>query len=144
MMLPWKSLLGSYIPLTCLVAKDVFFCFENIPFDSYLLCLQLFWHLGRSHMSPQLFANPERFDPDWFEGLGPPPFTYMPFGCGPQICLGMEFAHTKMVVFLHHLVLNYEWSMVNPNEGVVWNPLPVFQKELPLKISKETVLGISL
>jgi cytochrome P450 family 26 subfamily A len=95
-------------------------------------------------MSPQIFPNAERFDRDWFEGLGLPPFTYMPFGGGPQICLGMEFARTKMVVFLHHLVLNYEWSMVNPNEGVVRNPLPVFQKGLPLKISKETVLGISL
>jgi cytochrome P450 len=60
-------------------------------------------------MSPQFFPNPERFDPDRFEGLGLPPFTYMPFGGGPQICLGMEFARTKMVVFLHHLVLNYEW-----------------------------------
>ncbi|CAM6076336.1 unnamed protein product [Sphagnum tenellum] len=58
----------------------------------------------------------------------------MPFGGGPQICLGMEFARTKMVVFLHHLVLNYEWPIVNPNEGVVQNPLPVFQKGLPLKI----------
>jgi cytochrome P450 family 26 subfamily A len=81
-------------------------------------------------MSPQFFPNPERFDPDQFEGLGLPPFTYMPFGGGPQICLGMEFARTKMVVFLHHFVLNYEWSMVNPNEGVVQNPLPVFQKGL--------------
>jgi cytochrome P450 family 26 subfamily A len=64
----------------------------------------------------------------------------MPFGGGPQICLGMEFARTKMVVFLHHLVLNYEWNMVDPNEGVVWNPLPVFQKGLPLKILKRQPL----
>ncbi|KAH9548171.1 hypothetical protein CY35_11G074800 [Sphagnum magellanicum] len=96
--------------------------------------LELFWHLGRSHMSPQFFPNPERFDPDRFEGLGPPPFIYMPFGGGPRICLGAEFARTEMVVFLHYLVLNYEWNMVDPNEGVVRNPLPVFQKGLPLKI----------
>jgi cytochrome P450 len=92
-------------------------------------------------MSPQIFPNPERFDPDLFEGLGLPPFTYMPFGGGRQICLGMEFARTKtVVVFLHHVVLNYEWSMVNPNEGVVRNPLPVFQKGLPLKILKKQPL----
>ncbi len=85
------------------------------------------------------FPKSRRFDPDWFEGLGPPPFTYMTFGGGPQICLGMEFARTKMVVFLHHLVLHYEWSMVNPNEGVVGN---VFQKGLPLKISKKQSLEL--
>jgi hypothetical protein len=66
----------------------------------------------------------------------------MPFGGGPQICLGMEFASTKMVVFLQHLVHNYEWSMVNPNEGVVQNPVPVFQKGLPLKISKKQSLEL--
>ncbi|CAK9228147.1 unnamed protein product [Sphagnum troendelagicum] len=111
-------------------------CVKEFEFEGFTIPKgwRLFWHLGRSHMSPQLFPNPERFDPDWFEGLGPPPFTYMPFGGGPQICLGMEFACTKMVVFLHHLVLNYESLMVNPNEGVVQNPLPVFQKGLPLKI----------
>ncbi|CAK9867169.1 unnamed protein product [Sphagnum jensenii] len=37
----------------------------------------------------------------------------MPFGGGPQICLGMEFAPTKMVMFLHHLVsiMNGRWSI---------------------------------
>ncbi len=35
-------------------------------------------------------------------------------------------------------------SMVNPNEGVVQNPLPVFQKGLPLKICKKQALGSSL
>jgi cytochrome P450 family 26 subfamily A len=88
-------------------------------------------------MSPEFFPNPKRFDPNRFEGQGPPPFTYMPFGGGPRMCLGIEFARTEMVVFLHHLVLNYEWSMVDPNEVVLRNPLPVFQKGLPLKIHKK-------
>ncbi len=100
----------------------------------------MFWHVGRSHLSPQFFPNPERFDPDRFEGLGPPPFTYIPFGGGPRICLGMEFARTEMVVFLHYLVLNYEWSMVDPNETLIRNPLPMFQKGLQLKIHKKEPL----
>jgi hypothetical protein len=50
------------------------------------------------------------------------------------------FEHDFLVVFLHHLVLNYEWSMVNPNEGVAGNPLPVFQKGLALKILKKQPL----
>ncbi|KAH9548172.1 hypothetical protein CY35_11G074800 [Sphagnum magellanicum] len=111
-------------------------CIKEFEYEGFTIPKgwRLFWHLGRSHMSPQFFPNPERFDPDRFEGLGPPPFIYMPFGGGPRICLGAEFARTEMVVFLHYLVLNYEWNMVDPNEGVVRNPLPVFQKGLPLKI----------
>ncbi|CAK9197081.1 unnamed protein product [Sphagnum troendelagicum] len=117
-------------------------CIKEFEYEGFTIPKgwRLFWHLGRSHMSPQFFPNPERFDPDRFEGLGPPPFIYMPFGGGPRICLGLEFARTEMVVFLHYLVLNYEWNMVDPNEGVVRNPLPVFQKGLPLKIRKKQPL----
>jgi cytochrome P450 family 26 subfamily A len=52
----------------------------------------------------------------------------------------MEFARTEMVVFLHYLVLNYEWSMVDPNETLIRNPLPMFQKGLQLKIHKKEPL----
>ncbi|KAH8938768.1 hypothetical protein BDL97_16G102100 [Sphagnum fallax] len=114
-------------------------CIKEFEYEGFTIPKgwKIFWHLGRSHMSPQFFPNPERFDPNRFEGQGPPPFTYMPFGGGPRMCLGIEFARTEMVVFLHHLVLNYEWSMIDPNEVVYRNPLPVFQKGLPLKIHKK-------
>ncbi|CAM6037136.1 unnamed protein product [Sphagnum compactum] len=95
------------------------------------------WSGPRSHLSPQFFPNPERFDPSRFEGIGPQPFTYLPFGGGPRICPGIEFARTEMVVFLHHLVLNYEWSMIDPFEKMTMNPLPTFQKGLQLRIHKK-------
>jgi cytochrome P450 len=104
---------------------------------------RLFWHVGRSHMSPEFFPNPKTFDPSRFGGTGPPPFTYLAFGGGPHSCLGIEFARTKMVVFLHHLVLNYEWSMVDPNEPIAMDPFPTFRKGLHLKIHKKMSLQIS-
>ncbi|KAH8968962.1 hypothetical protein BDL97_02G010600 [Sphagnum fallax] len=104
---------------------------------------RLFWHVGRSHMSPEFFPNPKTFDPSRFEGTGPPPFTYLAFGGGPHSCLGVEFARTEMVVFLHHLVLNYEWSMVDPNEPIAMDPFPTFRKGLHLKIHKKMSSQIS-
>ncbi len=88
-------------------------------------------------MSPQIFPHPTKFDPQRFEGGPPPPFTFMPFGGGHRTCPGQEYARTVMMVFLHHLVLNYEWSMVNPNEKIVIDPMPVFQKGLQLKVQKK-------
>ncbi len=48
-----------------------------------------------------------------------------------------EYVRTKMVVFLHHLVLNYEWSIIDPFEKIIMNPFPTFQKGLQLKIHKK-------
>lgn len=91
-------------------------------------------------MSPEIFPHPTKFDPRRFEGGPPPPFTFMPFGGGHRTCPGQEYAHTVMMVFLHHLVLNYEWSMVNPNEKIVIDPMPVFQKGLQLKVTKKNLV----
>jgi cytochrome P450 family 26 subfamily A len=91
-------------------------------------------------MSPKYFPNPEKFDPCRFKGKGSPPFAYIPFGGGPHICLGNEFACLEMVVFLHYLVFNYEWSMVDPNEKVVRPSFPIFQKGLQLKFHKKKSL----
>ncbi|KAH8973426.1 hypothetical protein BDL97_01G047600 [Sphagnum fallax] len=98
---------------------------------------KLFWHVGRSHMSPTFFPNPKSFNPSRFEGQGPQPFTYVPFGGGPHMCPGIEFARTQMVVFLHYLVLNYEWTMVDPNEKIAMDPFPIFQNGLHLKIHQK-------
>jgi cytochrome P450 family 26 subfamily A len=99
--------------------------------------VQIAWSGPRSHLSPQFFPNPERFDPSRFEGIGPQPFTYLPFGGGPRMCPGSEFARIEMVVFLHHLVLNYEWSMIDPHEQMIMNPFQTFQKGLQLRIHKK-------
>ncbi len=99
--------------------------------------VQVAWSDPVSHLSQQFFPNPEMFDPSHFEGIRPQPFTYLPLGGGPRMCPGSEFVHTKMVVFLHHLVLNYEWSMIDPFEKMTMNPFPTFQKGLQLRIHKK-------
>ncbi|CAM6009837.1 unnamed protein product [Sphagnum balticum] len=95
------------------------------------------WSGPCSHLSPQFFPNPKRFDPSRFEGTRPQPFIYLPFGGGPRMCPGNEYARTEMVVFLHHLVLNYEWSMIYPFEKMTMDPFPIFQKGLQLRIHKK-------
>lgn len=87
-------------------------------------------------MSPKFFPDPEKFDPSRFEGSGPPPYVFIPFGGGPHICLGNEFARLEMLLFLHHIVLNYEWEMVDPNEQVSITPVTHFKKGLELILRK--------
>lgn len=49
-----------------------------------MLILQVFWDFEHSSKLLEIFANLERFNPSHFEGIGPPPHTYVPFGGGPR------------------------------------------------------------
>ena len=53
-----------------------------------------------THRHPDIWPNPERFDPDRFIGLRPDPFAFLPFGGGDRRCLGAGFATYEMKVIL--------------------------------------------
>ena len=58
------------------------------------------------HRHRRLWAQPERFDPSRFLPGAPPPdrFAYLPFGIGPRVCIGAQFALTEATLVLASLV----------------------------------------
>lgn len=52
---------------------------------------------------PDLYPDPERFDPERFFGRAPGTYTWIPFGGGVRRCLGAAFAQFEMETVLHEL-----------------------------------------
>lgn len=90
-----------------------------------LIFLQTHWTVNTTHKNPKYFPNPEKFDPSRFEGKGPAPYTFVPFGGGPRMCPGREYAPLEVLVFLYNLVTRFRWEKADPNEKITYNPSPV-------------------
>ncbi|OWM69477.1 beta-amyrin 28-monooxygenase-like [Punica granatum] len=92
------------------------------------------WNVYSTHLNPRYFPDPEKFDPSRFEGRGPAPFTFVPFGGGPRMCPGKEYARVQILVFMHNLVIKFRWKKAIPDEKIIYNPLPVPASGLPIHI----------
>ncbi|KMT07677.1 hypothetical protein BVRB_6g148000 [Beta vulgaris subsp. vulgaris] len=97
------------------------------------------WSLYATHNNPTYFPEPEKFDPSRFEGNGPAPYTFVPFGAGPRMCAGKEFARIEMLVFLHNVVTRFRLKRVNPKEKIICNPDPIPTEGLPIYLQPHVI-----
>ncbi|XP_074282954.1 beta-amyrin 28-monooxygenase-like [Silene latifolia] len=100
---------------------------------------KLYWSVHSTHRDPRCFPEPEKFDPTRFEGNGPAPYTYIPFGGGPRMCPGKEYARLEILVFMHNLVKRFKWEKLLPDEKIIVNPMPVPEKLLPVRLIPHTM-----
>jgi cytochrome P450 len=57
-----------------------------------------------THRRPDVWPDPERFDPERFLGARPKPYEFFPFGGGVRRCLGMALALVEMRIVLSRLL----------------------------------------
>ncbi|MFM7148321.1 MAG: cytochrome P450 [Gemmataceae bacterium] len=84
----------------------------SIPKDSTLLMIQ--WVV---HRDPAWWPNPEEFRPERWEEAevrSRPRFAYFPFGGGPRICIGNQFAMMEAVLVLAILVSKWRFRSITP------------------------------
>ncbi|XP_033608493.1 cytochrome P450 6k1-like [Cryptotermes secundus] len=68
------------------------------------------------HRDQKYYPDPERFDPDRFSKEmkdRTPQFTYLPFGEGPRVCIGMRFGLQHIKVALVSLLSKYSFHVSN-------------------------------
>ncbi|XP_059302494.1 beta-amyrin 6-beta-monooxygenase-like [Lycium ferocissimum] len=93
-----------------------------------------FWNVYSTHTNPKYFPEPEKFDPCRFEGSGPAPYTFVPFGGGPKMCPGKEYARLEILVFMHNVVTKFKLEKLVPNEEIIYQASPVPANGLPVRI----------
>lgn len=103
-----QEALRLYPPAFTLVRKAIEedrFGDTMIPAGSIVLIAP--WVL---HRHETLWDRPDSFDPGRFEGdpALAHRFAYLPFGAGPRVCVGAQFALTEAIIVLAMLIQRFE------------------------------------
>ena len=70
-----------------------------------------------THHMPELYDDPQKFNPYRWETIKPSPYEYFPFNAGPRRCLGAEFAMMEMKIVLAMLLQKFHFTLI-PNQRV--------------------------
>jgi cytochrome P450 len=65
-----------------------------------------------THHLPELYASPERFDPERWFTLKRGPYEYLPFSAGPRLCIGYSFAMQALKLSTAMLLQRVRFSLV--------------------------------
>ena len=95
------------------------------------------------HLNPEVYPDPERFDPQRFVDSKPSTFAWVPFGGGTRRCVGAAFANMELDVVLRtvlrHVVIQTTDAPGEKvhNRGVAFTPkrggrVVVYRRPVPL------------
>lgn len=94
------------------------------------------------HHNPKYWPDPHKFDPERFSPEAQEkhtPFTYLPFGGGPRICIGMRLAQMELKMAMVQILRKFKFVPCEKTEDVIVfnnSPLLTPQNGITLKIEK--------
>ncbi|MEM9088253.1 MAG: cytochrome P450 [Cyanobacteria bacterium P01_F01_bin.53] len=86
---------------------------------------------------PEFWDNPEQFDPDRFlseKVKNRHKYAYMPWGAGPHVCIGKNFAIMETLMILSAIVQRFEVSLV-PRQTVEVDPRFTLRPKYGVKVT---------
>nr|CAD7428600.1 unnamed protein product [Timema monikensis] len=95
------------------------------------------------HHDPKYYPDPEKFDPSRFTEnniKSRPHFSYLPFGEGPRVCIGLRFGRMQVKVGIAALLTKYKFSVCQKTSiplgfNPLSSPITFWPNEIFLKIS---------
>jgi cytochrome P450 len=108
-----KEILRMYPPLPVIprmAEADTEFAGYRIPKGSMCVISPI-----HTHRMAEWWTEPDRFDPDRFSPERAEDqrhtHSWVPFGGGSHMCLGLRFAEAQVKLVMHQLVRRYRWSV---------------------------------
>ncbi|MGB0839413.1 MAG: cytochrome P450 [Chitinophagales bacterium] len=78
------------------------------------------------HRDPRFYTNPDAFEPERFApeiAKQRPKYAYLPFGGGPRLCIGNNFALMEMQIVLAMMAQRFRFRLAKPDETIGLEPL---------------------
>ena len=94
-----------------------------------------------THRDPKYWPDPERFDPERFTSeqvTSRPRHVYFPFGEGPHVCIGNNFALMGMQLILAMTLQRFHIKLV-PNHPIAFKPEATLRPKYGMKMLVEPV-----
>jgi cytochrome P450 len=95
------------------------------------------------HRHPEFWPSPEAFDPDRFDPVqaeSRPAYAYFPFGGGPRLCIGRDFAMQEALLILAAMAQRFDLQLV-PGHPVEPEALITLRPKYGMKMTLRTVGG---
>ena len=114
---------------------------EDYEAEGYVLPAQSIVLLAQSvtHSDPRYFPDPGRFDPDRWTSEAEaerPKFAYFPFGGGPRVCIGEQFAWMEGILLL--ATLGQAWRLrLAPGQSVATQPIITLRPRYGMRMRVE-------
>lgn len=89
-----------------------------------------------THRNPGLWRDPDVFDPSRFERdkvKARHPFSYIPFGGGPRVCIGNNMAILQILLIVVTLLRRYDFMPVDP-APVGISPMMLLRPDGPIPL----------
>ena len=87
---------------------------QPVELGGYVLPVgsEVYCSIYATHHMPEIYSNPQQFDPNRWEHLQPDTWEYMPFHAGSRMCIGAAFAKMELKVVLAMLLQRYRFEFV--------------------------------
>jgi cytochrome P450 len=98
--------------------------------------ISVFMSIYELHRNPNIWQNPLVFDPENFSAenvKNRAKFNYLPFGAGPRLCIGQQFAMMEMQLILASLIKRFDFE-IDPSHHVGIYPQIVLKSTNGIKL----------
>jgi len=96
-------------------------------------------NFASNNFSNEYHINPDKFDPErWLKNSASlekskgDPYSFIPFGVGPRVCIGQNFAMIEVRIIFSLFLKKFKYQLTDPNYKLVFTQTLAYEPETPI------------